>query len=92
MFFYGTIRLKGIGMIIIKCLVWSYRFFCFNKVVGRIRGSRGAIILEYVLLLTACLGCALIIKEAVEISGNKDDSGWFIRTWMAVITTIAEDI
>ena len=49
-------------------------------------------ILEYVLLLLACLGCAMIIKGAVEISGNTDDSGWFIKTWMAVITTIAEDI
>ncbi len=79
-------------MIVIKCLAWSYRFFYFNKTVNRIRGSKGAVILEYVLLLVACLGCAMIIKEAVEISSNRDDSGWFIKTWMAVITTIAEDI
>ena len=79
-------------MIIVKCLVRLYRFFYFNKTINRIKGSKGAVILEYVLLLLACLGCAIIIKEAVEISSNKDDSGWFIRTWMAVITTIAEDI
>ena len=79
-------------MIVIKCFAWCYQFCRFSKVAGRLKGSRGAIILEYVLLLVACLGCALIIKEAVEISDNKDDLGWVIKTWMAVITTIAEDI
>jgi hypothetical protein len=84
--------LKGMRMIIVKSLFWFYRFFYFNKTINRIKGSKGAVILEYVLLLLACLGCAMVIKEAVEISGNKDESGWFIRTWMAVITTIAEDM
>lgn len=87
--FYDTIKFQGMKMIIVKCFVWFCRF---NKDFSRLKGRKGAIILEYVLLLVACLGFAVIIKEAVEIGGNPGDSGWFIKTWMAVITTIAEDI
>lgn len=80
-------------MIIIKYLVRFYSFrFLSHKSFRRFTGNRGVVILEYVLLLVACLGCALIIKEAVEIGGNVEDSGWIIKTWMAVITTIAEDM
>ena len=79
-------------MIIIKCLAWFYHCCLFNKAFGRLKERKGAIILEYVLLLVACVGCALIIKAAVEISGNVEDSGWIIKAWMSVITKIAEDI
>ena len=57
-----------------------------------IKQNKGAIILEYVLLLVACLGFAMIIKETVELQGNVGDSGWIIQTWMDIIKIIAEDV
>ncbi len=58
----------------------------------RFRENRGAIMLEYVLLLVACLGFAALIKSAVEISSSSEESGWVIQTWMSVINRIAEDM
>ena len=56
------------------------------------KGNKGAVITEYVLLLFACFVFAMIINKAVEMGSNTDDSGWVIKTWMAIITTIADDM
>ncbi|MDE0120005.1 MAG: hypothetical protein OXM55_08380 [Bdellovibrionales bacterium] len=80
-------------MIMVKCLFLFYKgLFLFRRFSQGIRGNKGAIILEYVLLLVACLGFAILIKEVVEIGSNVDESGWVIKTWMAVIKVIAEDM
>ena len=84
-------RIKGVVMM--KCLVLFYKgLFLLRRSSKRIRGNKGVIILEYVLLLVACLGFAILIKEVVGIAGSRDDSGWVIKTWVAVIEAIANDM
>ena len=58
------------------------------------RTKKGVVIVEYVLLLVACLAVAIIIAQAVEIGekSNYSDSGSIIRAWMKVLETIAEDM
>ena len=53
--------------------------------------KKGALILEYCLLLMACVGIALLIQQTVSLDSNVDDSGWVITTWMGIIETIAND-
>ena len=77
---------------IIKYLRFYKALFLSRRPFIGMRGNKGAIILEYVLLLLACLGFAMLIKAVVEIGSNPDESGWVIRTWMAVIEVIANDI
>ena len=53
---------------------------------------KGAVIVEYVLLLVACVAMATVIAEFVEFGSNPDESGALIKVWMGVLKTIAEDM
>ena len=61
-----------------------------------IKGShskkKGAVVVEYVLLIVACLGVAILIAKTVDIGADESESGVVIKAWMAVLKTIAEDI
>ena len=52
----------------------------------------GVVIVEYVLLLVACLAIAILIAEVVEFGDDSQQSGWLIQAWMKVLETIAEDM
>ena len=54
--------------------------------------KKGVIILEYMLLLIVCVGCAFMIMELVEIAETKEDSGSVIKAWMKAVEVIAEDM
>ena len=60
-------------------------FFCIkpwvSKAYIRYSGSKekGVVIVEYVLLLVACLGVAMLIAQAVAIGSDQSESGFFIK-------------
>ena len=54
--------------------------------------KKGVVIVEYVLLLVACVAIAIAISKAVQIGSNTNESGWFIKAWMNVLNAIAEDM
>ena len=58
----------------------------------RLKRNKGVIILEYVLLLVACVATATVINEAFEIGSEASNSGWIIKLWWSILKMIAEDI
>lgn len=60
--------------------------FCNSK------NNRGAIVVEYVLLLVGCVAIALIVNKFIEIDNIFDNSGWLIKVWWKAIEVIAEDM
>ncbi len=62
-------------------------------VKGPLSKKKGVVIVEYVLLIVACLGVAMAIATVVNIEkGEPADSGWVITAWYRVLNTIAEDM
>ncbi len=53
---------------------------------------KGAIIVEYMLLLVVCVALALILADLVKIGSSDDQHGWIIGKWLNVIKVIAEDL
>ena len=69
----------------------KYLVFVFRR-VPLLKGKKGAVIVEYGLLLVACVGVALLIQKAVQPGDDKDSSGWMINMWMGILNDIAEDM
>ena len=63
----------------------------YNK-THHLKKKKGVVIVEYVLLLVACVAIAVLISKAVEMDNNPNSSGWLIKAWMGVLKTIAEDM
>ncbi len=55
------------------------------------RKNKGAIMLEYVLLLVACVGFATLIAKPFNMGSSSNDSEAVIETWVKAIKIIAED-
>ena len=52
---------------------------------------RGAVILEYALLLLACVAMALMISELVSVGSASDSQGVLIKFWINILNIIAQD-
>ena len=78
----------------IKYCIWLYcKCFSFlQQGTSWPRDKKGAVIVEYVLLLVACVGLAMLVNETIQLGTDEDSSGWLINTWMAVLHEIAEDM
>ena len=70
--------------VITKQFSFSHPLFC-------LKGNKGVLILEYVLLLLACVAIAALVQEAFELGADDDSSGWIIKQWMDMLEVIAED-
>ena len=55
-----------------------------------LRGSRGQIVVEYILLLVIGVGLAALIT-AKMVSRNTDNPGFLVKKWFSIIKTIGED-
>lgn len=55
-----------------------------------LRGEGGQIIVEYLLLLVAGVGIAMLITTMM-VSRNPENPGFLIQKWMSIITTIGHD-
>ena len=55
------------------------------------RRNKGAILVEYVLLLVACVAIAEIIRRPFHKDPDPTNAGTIIKTWHKAIKTIAED-
>lgn len=77
-----------------KYCIWFYcKFFSFlRQRVFQPRGKKGAVIVEYVLLLVTCVGLAMILQEVIQLGSDEDSSGWLINMWLALLNEIAEDM
>lgn len=74
--------------------IWLY-CKCFSFLRQRTswpRGKKGAVIVEYVLLLVTCVGLAMVLKEVIQLGSDEDSSGWLINMWLALLNEIAEDM
>lgn len=54
------------------------------------RGSRGQIVVEYVLLLVIGVGLAMMITSFM-VSRSQDKPGFLIKKWLEIIQTIGGD-
>ncbi|HMN67066.1 MAG TPA: hypothetical protein PKC28_00875 [Bdellovibrionales bacterium] len=54
------------------------------------RGQRGQIVLEYVLLLVIGVSVAILITSTM-VSRNPESPGFVIRKWLSIIQTIGSD-
>ncbi len=87
-------------MKIIQVFIWLYILVAFrikrkteNKFGGifcNFKNNKGAIVVEYVLLLLSCVAIASAVNKVFEIDNNVDDSGWVIKTWWNAVKIIAE--
>ncbi len=69
--------------------------FFIQKLVPKksvFKTQKGVVILEYALLLVACVALAFLIKEIVQIGSSPEESGWLVRKWMDILKVIGEDI
>ena len=57
-----------------------------------LKNNKGVVILEYVLLLVACIAIANVIIGVVNIGSDKSESGWIIKAWVTAVEKIAEDM
>lgn len=62
----------------------------FNKNLFLIASSKGQIVVEYVLLLTFAVVLAFWLTTKI-VSRNKDEPGFLIKKWVAVLTFIGQD-
>lgn len=59
----------------------------------RANGSSGQIVVEYILLLVACVGIAVLITSTmVSRSPNEGEQGFIVVKWMQIIQTIGKDV
>ena len=57
---------------------------------GSAIGSKGQIVVEYVLLLVIGVSIAILITTTM-VSRNPDSPGFLVRKWFQIITLIGED-
>ena len=57
------------------------------KIPVLLKTNKGALIVEYTLLLVSCIAMAMLFNKIVDM-----DSGWVIRKWLEIIEVIANDI
>ena len=56
------------------------------------KNKRGAIVLEYVLLLVACVAVAELIRTTiVDMNPDPASRGFMINAWENILQVIAED-
>ena len=55
-----------------------------------LRGQRGQIVVEYVLLLVVGVGIAVLITSTM-VSRSADRPGFLIKKWVDIIQTIGSD-
>ena len=55
-----------------------------------LRGSRGQIVVEYVLLLVIGVGLAVLITSKM-VSRSSDHPGFLVQKWLSIIQTIGAD-
>jgi hypothetical protein len=58
---------------------------------GIVRGQRGQIVVEYVLLLVTGLTVAIIITSAM-VSRSDSSPGFLISKWLAIISLVGQDM
>ena len=63
----------------------------YLKKIFYFKNQRGAIILEYVLLLVACVAFAQILIGIVDRDNDPQNSGAVFKMWHGVLHTIGED-
>lgn len=54
-------------------------------------GSSGQIVVEYILLLVACVGIAVLITTTM-VSRSPENPGFLVVKWMEIIQTIGKDV
>ena len=57
----------------------------------RANGSSGQIVVEYILLLVACVGIAVLITSTM-VSRSPENPGFLVVKWMDIIQTIGKDV
>lgn len=77
-----------------KYCIWLYcKYLVFlGQRFSQPKSKRGAIIIEYVLLLVTCVSLAMVLKQVIQLGSDEDGSGWLINMWMALLSEIAEDM
>ena len=67
---------------------WKQRFFSVCK-----KHRRGAIMVEYALLIVVCVGLASLLLAIVQIDvdNGPGQSGFIIQKWWGALKAIAED-
>lgn len=57
----------------------------------RIKGQKGQVIVEYILLMIIVVGIAAVIVRGV-VHRDKSDPGFLIKAWSELVQTIGEDL
>ena len=67
---------------------WRKYFFSVYK-----KNKRGAIMVEYALLIVVCVGLAVLLLDSVDIDADNapDKSGFIIKKWWGALKAVAED-
>ena len=55
--------------------------------------NRGALMVEYALLIVVCVGMATVLLKTIEIDAENGpgQSGWIIQKWWSALKVVAED-
>ncbi len=61
-----------------------------KTIIFFLNARKGAVVVEYVLLLVACVGFAYTIYSLVDMDAQ--NPGWVINLWKKILIPIAEDI
>ena len=66
---------------------WEKCFFSVCK-----KRKRGALMVEYALLIVVCVGLASLLLASIQIDAdNPGDSGFIIQRWWGALKAVAED-
>ena len=65
----------------------------YKQAISLLKQKKGALMVEYALLIVACVVMAMVLLDAVKVgSGPGDDStGFIIKKWWSALQVVAED-
>ena len=72
--------------------IWGTQWSSSSHPISRLRGNKGVLIVEYVLLLLCCVAIAAVVQKAFDIGADEQSSGWIINQWIKMLRVIAEDV
>ena len=82
--------LKNIYSVYITIIFFRCENYFFSVCKKR---KRGALMVEYALLIVVCVGMATVLLATIKIDAENGpgQSGWIIQKWWGALEAVAED-